>query len=78
MPAGALDSGPWQITSSDGRLEMRFDPIVDRHDTVDLGPFRTAQHQVFGRFSGQAITDDGTRLEFTGLTGFAEKVHNRW
>lgn len=78
MPAGAPDSGPWQITSSDGRLEMRFDPIVDRHDTVDLGPFRTAQHQVFGRFSGQAITDDGTRLEFTGLTGFAEKVHNRW
>lgn len=78
MPAGAPDSAPWQVTSSDGRLEMRFDPIVDRHDTVDLGPFRTAQHQVFGRFSGHAITDDGTRLEFTGLTGFAEKVHNRW
>lgn len=57
---------------------MRFDPIVDRHDKVDLGLFRTAQHQVFGRFSGRAIADDGEVLEFSELTGFAEKVHNRW
>lgn len=78
MPAGRPDSAPWQITSNDGRLEMRFDPIVDRHDKVDLGLFCTAQHQVFGRFSGRAIADDGEVLEFTGLTGFAEKVHNRW
>lgn len=78
MPAGRPDSAPWQITSNDGRLEMRFDPIVDRHDKVDLGLFRTAQHQVFGRFSGRAIADDGEVLEFVGLTGFAEKVHNRW
>lgn len=78
MPAGRPDSAPWRITSSDGRLEMRFDPIVDRHDTVDLGLFRTAQHQVFGRFSGRAVSDDGTVLEFAGLTGFAEQVHNRW
>lgn len=78
MPAGRPDSAPWQFTSNDGRLEMRFDPIVDRHDKVDLGLFRTAQHQVFGRFSGRAIADDGEVLEFSDLTGFAEKVHNRW
>lgn len=78
LPNGRPDSGAWNFTSSDGRLEMRFDPIVDRHDTVHLGPFHTAQHQVFGRFSGRAIGDDGTVHVFTELTGFAEKVHNRW
>ena len=78
MPEGRPDFAPWQITSNDGRLDMRFDPIVDRFDKVDLGLFRTVQHQVFGRFSGKAIADDGEVLEFAGLTGFAEKVHNRW
>ncbi len=78
MPEGRPDFAPWQIISNDGRLDMRFDPIVDRFDKVDLGLFRTVQHQVFGRFSGKAIADDGEVLEFAGLTGFAEKVHNRW
>lgn len=78
MPEGRPDSAPWQITSNDGRLDLRFDPIVDRYDKVDLGLFRTVQNQVFGRFSGHAIADDGEVLKFVGLTGFAEKVHNRW
>ena len=78
LPEGPLDAAPWHFTSSDRRLVMRFDPIVDRHDTVDLGLFRTSQHQVFGHFSGKATCDDGTVLEFAGLTGFAERVHNRW
>lgn len=78
MPEGRPDSAPWHITSNDGRLDMRFDPIVDRFDKVDLGLLRTVQHQVFGRFSGKAIADDGEVLEFADLTGFAEQVHNRW
>lgn len=78
MPEGSPDSAPWHITSNDGRLDIRFDPAVDRFEKVDLGLFRTVQQQVFGRFSGTAIADDGEVLEFTGLTGFAEKVHNRW
>lgn len=78
LPAGPLDAGPWNFTSNDGRFEMRFDPVVDRHDKADLGLFRTNQHQVFGRFSGRAVLDDGTPLTIKDLTGFAEKVHNRW
>ncbi len=78
LPPGRPDSGAWRLVSGDGRLDLRFDPIVDRYDRVDLGPFHTLQHQVFGRFSGQAICDDGSLLEISDLTGFAEKVHNRW
>lgn len=78
LPPGRPDSGAWRLFDSDGRLDLRFDPVVDRHDRVDLGLFRTLQHQVFGRFSGKAVCDDGTVLEVSDLVGFAEKVHNRW
>ena len=40
--------------------------------------YGSVQHQVFGTFRGSAILDDGNRLDFSGLTGFAEKVKNRW
>ncbi len=78
MPAGAPASAPWRFTSSDGRFEMRFAPILDRASNVDLGVIKSDQHQAFGRFSGHVVLDDGRRLEITDLLGFAEKVHNRW
>ena len=36
------------------------------------------QHQVFGKFSGSVILDDGSKLEIKDLLGFAEKVRNKW
>lgn len=78
LPDGPLDAADWHFTSSDGRFEMTFAPIVDRSDRAKIGPFLSDQHQVFGRYSGRAVLDDGTVLDVTGLTGFAERVHNRW
>lgn len=75
---GPLDGAPWHFIDDEGRLDLVFDPIVDRHDRVDLKLFSTSQHQVFGRYSGRMVLDDGSTLELTGLTGFAEKVRNRW
>jgi hypothetical protein len=74
----AAIGAPWSFTSNDGRFEMRFDPIVDRHSAVDLKLIRSIQHQVFGRFSGTAVLDDGRRIEVKELLGFAEEVRNRW
>ena len=78
LPDGAHDSGPWRFTSSDGRFEMTFEPIVDRHASFAMGEISSDQHQVFGRFSGHVGLDDGSRLEVRDLIGFAEEVHNRW
>ena len=69
---------PWHITSSDGRLEMIFEPILDRSANLSILVFSTNQHQVFGRFSGAAILDDGTIVFVQDLLGFAERVENRW
>ncbi len=69
---------PWRFTSDDGRFEMDFEPILDRSADIDLKIICSKQHQVFGRFTGTAVLDDGRRLDVRGLTGFAEKVRNKW
>ena len=78
LPDGAHDSGSWRFTSADGRFEMTFEPIVDRHADFAMGPVSSRQHQVFGKFSGVAVLDDGTRLQVRDLIGFAEEVENHW
>jgi hypothetical protein len=69
---------PWRFSSSDGRLEMDFKPLVDRQSSTTLGPIRSQQHQVFGEFSGSARLDDGQELKLERFLGFAEDVYNRW
>lgn len=68
----------WQFTSSDGRFEAVFEPILDRAAKIDLKFIITDQHQVFGRMSGRAVLDDGEVLEFNDLLCFAEDVHNKY
>lgn len=69
---------PWKISSSDGRFEMDFVPILDRAAKIDVKAIVTDQHQVFGKMSGTAILDDGTKLEIKDLTCFCERVHNKY
>lgn len=69
---------PWTFTSSDGRFEMDFQPVVDRNSAVDFKVIRSVQHQVFGHFSGSVILDDGTVLRISDFLGFGEDVLNWW
>lgn len=71
-------TAPWRFTSSDGRFEADFHPILDRAAKIDVGVIVTDQHQVFGRMTGKAVLDDGTVLEMKDLLCFAEDVHNRY
>ena len=69
---------PWTFTSDDGRFEMNFTPVLDRAANTDFVVLGSNQHQVFGKFSGTAILDDGTRINIKDFMGFAEKVSNKW
>lgn len=73
-----LYTEPWRFTSSDGRFEMAFTPIIDRKAKISLGVIMSDQHQVFGRFTGTAVLDDGRRIKLEDFLGFAEKVRNKW
>jgi len=69
---------PWTFTSSDGRFEMSFEPIIDRAAKIDVKVIVSDQHQVFGRLSGKAVLDDGTVIEVKDVLCFAEDVHNKY
>lgn len=69
---------PWYMTSDDGRFEMNFVPVIDRASCTDAKLIKSDQHQVFGRYTGTAVLDDGTKLQVKDLMGFAEKVENKW
>jgi len=78
LPEGTYDGAPWKFSSNDGRFEMVFEPILDRCAAVDFKVLRSIQHQVFGRFTGHVVLDDGSRVAVTDLLGFTEEVRNRW
>ena len=69
---------PWTFTSSDGRFEMDFVPVLDRAACLDYKLIVSDQHQVFGHMSGTAILDDGTKIQVKDMMCFAEKVHNKY
>ena len=69
---------PWTFSSDDGRFELRFEPVMDRSAKINLFVICSDQHQVFGKFSGTVILDDGQKLQIRNLMGFAEKVRNKW
>ena len=69
---------PWTFTSSDGRFEMDFIPVMDRASRTSVVVIESDQHQVFGKFSGRMVLDDGSVVELKDFLGFAEKVKNRW
>lgn len=69
---------PWSFVSDDGRFKMDFDPILDRASKTDFKLLKSDQHQVFGRFTGTAVLDDGSAVAVRDLMGFAERVENKW
>ena len=69
---------PWRFTSNDDRFEMTMQPILDRHSKANLGIVKSVQHQVFGKFTGRAVLDDGSEVKIKDAVGFAEHVFNRW
>ena len=69
---------PWFFTDVEGRLDLTFTPFKDRTARTNLGIIFSEVHQMFGRYNGRVILDDGSPLEIRDLIGFAEEHHARW
>lgn len=69
---------PWCFTDDEGRLDLIFTPFKDRKARTNLGIIFSEVHQMFGRYNGSVILDNGFRLEIHDLIGFAEEHHARW
>jgi len=73
---GYLD--PKHFSSDDGRFEMDFVPLYDRVTRTKLAFVDNECHQVFGRFTGTAILDDGREIHIRDVMAFAEHAVNNW
>lgn len=67
---------PWHIH---GELaDVTFTPFYDKNSSINLRVFSSSTHQCFGHYAGWMADDSGNRIEFDGILGWAEDVHNRW
>ena len=57
---------------TDQTRPMDFVPVLDRASCTDFKILKSDQHQVFGRFTGTAILDDGREIRVKDFPGFAE------
>jgi hypothetical protein len=69
---------PWRFRDDAGRLDLTFTPFKDRTAKTNLAIITSEVHQMFGRYNGSIILDDGTSLEIKDLIGFAEEHHAKW
>ena len=78
IPKEGYTAGPWIFTSNNDRLNLTFYPIVDRASNTDFKIVKSNQHQVFGKYSGTLVLDNGKVLTIKDFPGFAEDVYNKW
>ena len=69
---------PWKFTDIENRLDLTFTPFKDRLAETNLGIITSKVHQMFGRYNGFVLTDEGERIEIKDLIGFAEEHHAKW
>ena len=69
---------PWKFTDAENRLDLTFTPFKDRLAETNLGIITSKVHQMFGRYNGFVVTDEGERIEIKDLIGFAEEHHAKW
>ena len=56
--------------------KARVEQIVQDYDV--LGVVGNRCHQVFGKWNGTAVLDDGSILTIQNMTAFCEHSDNRW
>jgi hypothetical protein len=69
---------PWRMVSPDGRLDLEFVPFYDRTAKTNLLVITSEVHQMFGRYRGRVVNDEGEAIQLEDSVGFAEEHHARW
>ncbi len=68
----------WRFSDGEGRLDLTFTPFKERLAKTNLGVIRSEVHQMFGRYNGTAVSDQGERIAVKDLIGFAEEHRAAW
>ena len=69
---------PWRLSTTDGAVDVTFEPEGERADDINVGPIRSVFHQPYGRFCGSVRLPDGDTLRFEDLCGVCEDHDAKW
>lgn len=69
---------PWQISSYDNKVKLRFVPQGLRQERLNLWLMASNFKQCFGQFYGELKTDDNKIIRLDGLQGFVEDHYAKW
>lgn len=69
---------PWEVTTADGRVQLRFTPKGSHSENRNLGLVDSRFIQVAGLFNGTIRTADGRILTLTDVSGVMEDQDVLW
>lgn len=69
---------PWRVTSFDGRIDLRFQPLGLRKECLNLILMASNFKQLFGYYEGELRTVSGETITVHKQMGFAEDHFARW
>jgi hypothetical protein len=69
---------PWHMVAPDGRLDLELTPFKERVARSNVLLIQSEVHQMFGRYRGRVVTDQGETIAVDNLIGFAEEHHAQW
>jgi hypothetical protein len=68
----------WQVKSSDGHINLTFEPAGERKEKINAGFIASNFTQLFGRFYGEIKDKNGKMITIDGATGFCEDHFAKW
>ena len=68
----------WQVKSSDGHINLTFEPDGERKEKINAGFIASNFTQLFGRFYGEVKDKNGKVITIDGATGFCEDHFAKW
>ena len=70
---------PWRVsTEGSEQVDLRFEPFFERVAKTNLLLLKSEVHQMYGRYSGTVVPDDGAPVQIDSLLGWVEQHDARW
>lgn len=69
---------PWQITTSDQRVELTFVPEACHHEQINAYLIASNFSQLPGKYYGTVRGEDGTAFRLEGINGLVEDHYAKW
>lgn len=68
----------WLVKTSDGRIDLRFEPEGTRKEKINAILLASNFTQLFGRFYGYVVDQAGNKIQIDGALGFCEDHYAKW